>query len=144
MYGSFGSSLSEPGYDNHQALAELMAALQGVPPPSQYTGGGYWIMDTRNNSQKATNPSILTSSSPPPLHTSIIICNGAPLLFHCLSSSVTYTMFSPLHLNNVLISPHLIKNLISHYRKMAKIRRQETNEFTIVADEFMVSSLVYQ
>jgi hypothetical protein len=66
----------------YQAPADLMAALQGVPPPTQYTDGGDWIMDTGASSHMVNNPGILCSSSPPPLNTSIIIGNGAPLSIH--------------------------------------------------------------
>jgi hypothetical protein len=60
----------------------------------------------------ANHPGILTSS-PPPLNTSIIVGNGAPLPVHHMGSSTIPTPSSTLHLCNVLISPHLIKNLIS-------------------------------
>jgi hypothetical protein len=89
----------------------LMAALQGVPPPTQYTND--WIMDTGASSHMANNPGILCSSSPPPLNTSIIVDNGVPLSIHSIGPSVIPTSCSPLHLRNVLVSPHLIKNLIS-------------------------------
>jgi hypothetical protein len=39
--------------------------------------------------------------------------NGAPLLVHRIGTSTVPTQFSPLNLNNVLISLQLIKNLIS-------------------------------
>jgi hypothetical protein len=88
-----------------------MATLNGVQPPTQYTSD--WIMDTGASSHMANNPSILCSSSPPPLNTSIIIGNGAPLPVHRMGPSMIPTSSSPLNLCNVLISPHLIKNLIS-------------------------------
>jgi hypothetical protein len=90
-----------------------MVALHGVPPAHQYTGGGDWIMDTGVSFHIANHLGILTSSSPRPLHTSIIIGNGAPLPVSQFGSSVITTFSTPLHLNNVLISSHLIKNLIS-------------------------------
>jgi hypothetical protein len=90
-----------------------MVALHGVPPAHQYTGGGDWIMDTGVSSHIANHLGILTSSSHHPLHTSIIIGNGAPLPVSQFGSSVITTFSTPLHLNNVLISSHLIKNLIS-------------------------------
>jgi hypothetical protein len=49
-----------------QAPAVLMATLQAVPFPNQYTGGGDWIMDTGASSYMENNPGILTSSSPSP------------------------------------------------------------------------------
>jgi hypothetical protein len=70
-------------------------------------------MDNGASSHMENNPSILSSSSPPPLNTSIIIGNGAPLSVHHFGSSLIPTWSSPLKLNNVLISPSLIKNLIS-------------------------------
>jgi hypothetical protein len=89
-----------------------MAALHEVPPPSQYTDGDDWVMDTGAISHMANHPGILTSSSPP-LNTSIIVGNGSPLPVHHMGSSTIPTSSSTLHLCNVLISPHLIKNLIS-------------------------------
>jgi hypothetical protein len=88
-----------------------MAALHGVPPPSQYTGGDDWIMDTGASSHMANNPGILVSS-PPPLQTSIIVGNDTPLPVHRIGSTAISTQYLPLKLNNILISPHLIKNLI--------------------------------
>jgi hypothetical protein len=85
-------------------------ALQGIPPAHQYIGGGDWVMDTGASSHMATHPGILTSFSPPPLHTLIIVGNGALLPVSHFGSSVITTSSTPLHLNNVLISPHLIKS----------------------------------
>jgi hypothetical protein len=70
-------------------------------------------MDTGASSYMANHPGILSSNSPPPLNTSIIVGNGAPLLVHHMGSSTIPTSSSTLHLRNVLILPHLIKNLIS-------------------------------
>jgi hypothetical protein len=70
-------------------------------------------MDTDASSHMANHPGILTSSSPPPRNTSIIVGNGAPLPIHHMGSSTIPTPSSTLHLCNVLISSHLIKNFIS-------------------------------
>jgi hypothetical protein len=90
-----------------------MVALHGVPPSSQYNGSSDWIMDMSASSHMVNNTGILTSSSPPPVNTSIIVGNGAPLPVHHFGSSFSPTQFLPL--NNVLIPPppNLIKNLIS-------------------------------
>jgi hypothetical protein len=69
-------------------------------------------MDTGASSHMVNNPSILTSSFPPPLNASIIVGDGAPLPVHHFVSSLIPTWSSPLKLSNVLISPNLIKNLI--------------------------------
>jgi hypothetical protein len=69
-------------------------------------------MDTGAISHMPNNPGILTSSSPPPLNTSIIVGNGTTLVNH-IRSSICRTELAPLSLHNVLIFPHLIKNLIS-------------------------------
>jgi hypothetical protein len=55
-------SYSDP---QQQPQVGLMAALQGVPHPSQYTSGNDWIMDTSARYHMANNPGILVSSFPP-------------------------------------------------------------------------------
>jgi hypothetical protein len=111
---TFTASSFQPYVNNQQqGHAGLMAALHAVPPPTQYTGGGDWIMDIGASSHMANHPGILCSSSPPPLNTSIIVGNGAPLPVHSIGPSMIPTSGSPLNLCNVLISPHLIKNIIS-------------------------------
>jgi transposase InsO family protein len=94
-----------------QAPIGLMTSLHGVPPPSQYTDGD-WVMDTGTSSHMANHPSILTSSSPPPLNTSIIVGNGAPMPVHHMGNSTIPTFSFTLYLHNILILPYLIKNLI--------------------------------
>jgi hypothetical protein len=117
---ALAATLFQPVFDNnlapnHQAPVGLMASLHGVPPAHQYIGGSNWIMDTGASYDMANHPGILTSSFPPPLHTSIIVGNITPLLVLHFGSSIMPARSTPLHLNNVLISPHLIKNLISDH-----------------------------
>jgi hypothetical protein len=67
-----------------QPPAALLHALHGAPAQAPYGGGGDWFLG-----------------------------NGAPLPAHCTGHASIPTPSSTLHLNHVLISPDLIKNLIS-------------------------------
>jgi len=61
----------------------------------------------------ASNSGILSSPSSLPSPSHIIVGNGAPLSVQSHGHALLPTPSSSLKLNNVLISPHLIKNLIS-------------------------------
>ena len=61
----------------------------------------------------SNNPGILTSSSPISSSSYITVGNGARLpVTHSACTSIP-TSTSPLLLNNILVSPHLVKNSIS-------------------------------
>lgn len=96
-----------------QASAGLLSALNAVPPPNQYMDGDDWLLETGATSHMTNNPSILSSSSKPISDSSIIVGNGAPLPVQRIGHAAIATAGSPLYLNNILISPHLIKNHIS-------------------------------
>jgi hypothetical protein len=114
MASSFPAAPDGVTYNNMTSTPPgLLAALQGVPPPSQYNGGGDWVMDTGASAHMANQLGILSSLSPPPIPSHIVVGNGAPLSVQFTGSTVIPTNSSPLKLNHVLISSHLIKNLIS-------------------------------
>jgi hypothetical protein len=93
---------------NQQAL---LAALASASVPPTGPQASEWFMDTGATSHMASgsgnfpNAHRLLSSSP------ITVGNGATMpVTHTATSSISGT---PFHLSNVLISPHLVKNLIS-------------------------------
>lgn len=60
----------------------------------------------------ASNPGILSTHTSSSSLAQIVVGNGAPLALHSTGQASLPTPSAPLLLNNVLISPHLIKNLI--------------------------------
>jgi hypothetical protein len=70
-------------------------------------------MDTGAISQMANDPGILSSLNPTVSTSQIIVGNGAPLPVRQMGFSSIPCHIKPLSLCNVLISPGLIKNLIS-------------------------------
>jgi hypothetical protein len=107
-----GVAQSPPPKDpwNHQALLATMNAansMASAPRPSE------WYLDTGASSHMASNSRNL--SRPTPVYNSlpITVGNDATLpVTHRASSSIPTTKI-PLLLNNVLVSPSLVKNLIS-------------------------------
>lgn len=95
-----------------QAPAGLITALNNLDPSAQHQGGGNWILDTGASSHMVNNSGILSSSHKPTYPSSIIVGNGAPIPVHCIISTSIPTSTASLKLNTIMISPHLIKNLI--------------------------------
>jgi hypothetical protein len=90
----------------------LPMALHTMVPPAQYQGGD-WFMDTGTSGHAANNPDIVSSTRPASSTSHIIIGNGAHLLVQSFGSTTIPSVSMSLSLNNVMISPRLIKNLIS-------------------------------
>nr|XP_020198077.2 uncharacterized protein LOC109783907 [Aegilops tauschii subsp. strangulata] len=107
----------------------LLAALHQQPPAGAYSGGGDWFMDTGASSHMAAYPGNLSSASP--IHTSsrIIVGNGAGLPITHIGSTSFPSNSRPLYLNNVLVSPELIQNLVC-VRKLSR-----DNSVTVEFDE---------
>nr|XP_020189200.1 uncharacterized protein LOC109774844 [Aegilops tauschii subsp. strangulata] len=97
----------------------LLAALHQQPPVGAYSGGGNWFMDTGASSHMAAYPGNLSSASP--IHTSsrIIVGNGAGLPITHIGSTSFPSNSRPLYLNNILVSPELIQNLVC-VRKLSR------------------------
>lgn len=72
-----------------------------------------WFLDTGAMSHMSSNTGTFPSPLPLSLSTSITVGNGATLPVTHRTSTAIATAHSPLHLNNVLVSPSLVKNLIS-------------------------------
>ena len=101
-----------------------------TPPPS-----GEWYDDSGAGAHMVNNAGILSSLHPPSSSSpsSIIVGNGASLPVTSLGSHSFSTERRPLVLSNVLVSPSIIKNLIS-------VRRFTTdNNCSIEFDPFGLS-----
>jgi hypothetical protein len=70
-------------------------------------------MDTGASGHAAYNAGIVYSTRPALSTYHIVIGNGAPPPVQSLGSATIPSTSKPLSLNNVMISPDLIKNLIS-------------------------------
>nr|GEX48100.1 ribonuclease H-like domain-containing protein [Tanacetum cinerariifolium] len=72
-----------------------------------------WNMDTGSSSHLANNTGILTSFSNSNMYPSVIVGNGHYIPVTHTGHSFLHTSSKPLHLNHILVTPHIIKNLIS-------------------------------
>lgn len=89
-----------------------MQQQQTAPP------GAEWYLDTGASSHMASSSGMLSSSQP--CHTArIVVGNGDSFAVTHSGHLHIPTKASPLSLNNVLVSPNLIKNLIS-VKKLAR------------------------
>lgn len=105
-----------PTWDGQALLTALQNnGGQPQPPPSSAD----WYMDTGASAHMSNAPGNLTGSTPLPHPSSIIVGNGARLtVSHSAAASIP-TVSSSIQLNNVLISPSLVTNLIS-VRKLTR------------------------
>ncbi|GJT00676.1 ribonuclease H-like domain-containing protein [Tanacetum coccineum] len=72
-----------------------------------------WNMDTGASSHLADNTGILTSFSNSSMYPSVFVGNGHSIPVTHTGHSFLHTSSKPLHLNHILATPHIIKNLIS-------------------------------
>jgi len=91
----------------------LYAALPNAGVPHHPPNASEWYFDTGASSHMSSSLGNFPSSSLRPSSSSITVGNGARLPFKHQAHAIIPTATSPLHLNDVLASPHLIKNLIS-------------------------------
>lgn len=111
-------------------MSLLVNTMSLTPPPSTE-----WYADSGAGSHMVNTAGILSSSHPPPSSgpSPIIARNGALLLVTSVGSHSFSTPQRPLLLSNVLVSPNIIKNLIS-------VRRFTTdNNCSIEFDPFGLS-----
>jgi hypothetical protein len=99
-----------PDVWNHQAMLVALTT-SGIAPSSPQAAE--WYFDTGASSHMSSNAGNFTSSQPLLHSPSITVGNGTSLPVTHRASTTIPTARSPLHLNNVLISPSLVKNLIS-------------------------------
>ncbi|GKD09869.1 ribonuclease H-like domain-containing protein [Tanacetum coccineum] len=78
-----------------------------------------WNMDTRASSHLADNTCILTSFSNSSIYPSKFVGNGNYIPVTHTGHSFLHTSYKPLHLNHILVTPHIIKNLI-YVRKFTR------------------------
>ncbi|GJT10391.1 retrovirus-related pol polyprotein from transposon TNT 1-94 [Tanacetum coccineum] len=69
-------------------------------------------MDTGASSHLADNTGILTSFSNSSIYPSVFVDNGNSVLVTHTEHSFLHTSYKPLHLNHILVTPYIIKNLI--------------------------------
>jgi len=105
---SFSSGITPPPPPmdpwNHQALlAALNATNSSATPPQP----AEWFMDMSSNAGNLFSPTPGYNSPP------ITVGNGAALPVTHRSSTIIPTSRTPLFLSNVLVSPSLVKNLVS-------------------------------
>ncbi|GJY95416.1 ribonuclease H-like domain-containing protein [Tanacetum coccineum] len=72
-----------------------------------------WNMDTGASSHLLDNTGILTSFSSSSMYPSVFVGNGHSIPVTHTGHSFLHTSSKPLHLNHILVTPHIIKNLIS-------------------------------
>ncbi|XP_021321821.1 uncharacterized protein LOC110437641 [Sorghum bicolor] len=91
----------------------LHAALQASSATQQSPGTSEWFFDTGATSHMSSSLGNVLPSSLHPSSSVITVGNGARMPATHRALSIIPTATSPLHLTDVLISPSLIKNLIS-------------------------------
>jgi histone deacetylase 1/2 len=84
-----------------------------LPAPSISNSGSEWFLDTGATSHMASDPGTLSHTSPHTSPSKIIVANGASLPITHVGTTSVSTSSIPLHLNNVLVTPQIIKNLAS-------------------------------
>ena len=106
----YTASSPTPDFWNQQALLAALTTAN-VPPSGPQTAE--WFLDTGASSHKSSNPGNFISLQPIPNSTPITVGNGSTMSVTHRAHTVIPTAHSPLRLNNVLVSPSLVKNLIS-------------------------------
>ncbi|GKF14178.1 hypothetical protein Tco_0055640 [Tanacetum coccineum] len=97
-----------------------------------------WNMDTRASSHLADNTCILTSFSNSSIYPSVFVGNGHPIPVTHTGHSFLHTSSKSLQLNHILVTPHIIKNLIS-------VRRfTRDNDVSVEFDAYGFSLKDYQ
>jgi len=95
------------GWDQAGLIAALnQMVLQGAH------GANPWVLDTGATSHMSSNDGILLSRLPH-LPSSITVGNGTSIPISCRGTSTIPIADHTFQLNNVLIAPHLVRNLLS-------------------------------
>jgi hypothetical protein len=109
------------GAANPYDMAGLYPALHSAGTSSQPQSTSDWYFDTGAISHMSSSPGNFPNSVLQPFSSKITVGNGAQMPVTHRAQTVIPTATSPLHLNDVLVSPSLIKNLISVRRPHATI-----------------------
>ncbi|KAK8937455.1 hypothetical protein KSP39_PZI012258 [Platanthera zijinensis] len=88
-------------------IASAMQTLTLQPPDEN------WYMDTGASSHMTSSPGNLSSLSHSSIHKSILVGNGNYIPVHGLGHCTLPPPNPPMTLPNVLLAPHIVKNLIS-------------------------------
>src|SRR6185312_9652134 len=91
----------------------LLAALANAGVPPAGSSSSEWFLDTGATSHMAGSSGNLHSLRPLPRAAPITVGNGATLPVTHQAATSFPTSTAPLHLRNILVSPDLIKNLVS-------------------------------
>ncbi|GKE78022.1 hypothetical protein Tco_1544142 [Tanacetum coccineum] len=97
-----------------------------------------WNIDTGASSHLANNTGILTSFSNSSIYPSVFVGNGHSIPVTYTGHSFLHTSSKPLHLNHILLTPHIIKNLI-YVRQFTR-----DNDVSIEFDAYGFSVKDYQ
>ncbi|GKC81179.1 ribonuclease H-like domain-containing protein, partial [Tanacetum coccineum] len=97
-----------------------------------------WNMDTGASSHLTDNTGMLTSFSNSSIYPSVFVGNGNSIPVTHTGHSFLHTSHKPLHLNHILVTPHIIKNLIS-VRKFTR-----DNDVSVEFDAYGFSVKDYQ
>ncbi|GJX84979.1 ribonuclease H-like domain-containing protein [Tanacetum coccineum] len=103
-------------YYGAPAMSPAPVSYAPTPPHAFHTmtlQNPNWNMDTGASSHLADNTSILTSCSNSSIYPSVFVGNGHSIPVTHTGHSFLHTSSKPLHLNHILVTPHIIKNLIS-------------------------------
>jgi hypothetical protein len=96
------------------APPNLYTALHGQPSSTiGYAGSGDWFLDTGASTHMTGANGIPHTHPVPPGSAHVIVGNDASLPVTHTGAIFVPTTSAPLHLNNVLVCPSLIKNLVS-------------------------------
>lgn len=101
----------------------MVHSLNAIAPSHQHNTE--WVADSGASSHLTSDGANLSSSHPPSFPQQIIVGNGSRLPVTRTGHTVLPTSSRSLYLNNVLVSPQLIKNLLS-------IRRFTTDNHVFV------------
>ncbi|GKC77307.1 ribonuclease H-like domain-containing protein [Tanacetum coccineum] len=109
--GQQGDCLYVPG--NHAYMPNAFQSQATMLPQAFVTPQDpSWNMDTGATSHLADNTCILTSFSNSSMYPSVFVGNGHSIHVTHTGHSFLHTSSKPLQLNHILVTPHIIKNLI--------------------------------
>lgn len=90
----------------------LVSALNNLS--MQALGGSEWYMDSGATTHISSEAGILSSPSPIPSYfPHILVGSGASIPITYTSHTLIPSLHCPLLLNNVLVAPNIVKNLVS-------------------------------
>jgi histone deacetylase 1/2 len=109
--GPAAPAAPSPAWD----CSALIAALNSTASTSNAgsANAGTWVMDSGATSHMVNNAGILSSLSPHSTPSRVTVGNGVSLPISNTGHAILHTPTQTFHLNNVLVVPDIIKNLLS-------------------------------